>query len=133
MRKSGNHTSHKQWVYVLWNLPWVHTCKVGIGGNLRQRVRQVDKGNKGWDILVFAVRIWFAYDVEQWIGATCKGFKATGFKGTGKTERYKIIVLPFAITVLTITWLLQQAIFLAVACFIVWLLAGQPYLTLCIF
>jgi len=103
-RKSGNGTSSAQWIYVLWNVPFVWVVKIGIGGKLRKRTRQVGKSAKGWDIPVFAIWIPFAYQVEQFIHRLCSPIRVK-FDGTGKTERFLLpaiipgILIPLLVAV----------------------------------
>jgi hypothetical protein len=112
MRRTGNGTARTQWLYVLWNIPFIWTVKVGISGNHKRRHREVDKSAPGWDFIVYAVRIPFAYQVEQ----TVHGLMAwcrVGFWGSGHTERFWVIaavpavVLSLAVFVLyRVLWVL---------------------------
>jgi hypothetical protein len=89
-RRTGNGTAARQWLYVLWNFPFIWTVKIGITGDLARRVRQVDESAPGWDFPIWAVKIPFAYQVEQ-LTHGLMGWCRVGFWGSGKTERFWLI------------------------------------------
>jgi len=85
--KSGNHTSSPQWLYLLGNFPYFWIVKIGIGGKLKARERQIDRSAKGMDFILFALWFPWAYQVEQIIHAICAPLRAR-FNGSGHTERF---------------------------------------------
>ena len=108
-RKSGNGTSARQWLYTVFNpLPAIITAmfllaigapwqvnliaspfliltKIGIGGNKARRHRQISKSSPGPDISGPGIRIWGAYQIEQFTHRCLSPFRVEWF-GTGKTE-----------------------------------------------
>ena len=104
-RRTGNHTSAPQWIYFLWNFPYVWIVKIGIGGKLRTRTRQVGKSAPGLDIPVFALWVVGAYQVEQFIHWSCSWCRVRLGKrwGTGRTERFYLPALPVGI-VISLAW-----------------------------
>ena len=97
--RTGNNTSAPQWVYILWNIPYVWIIKIGIGGKLKKRTRQVGRSAPGLDIPVFVVWVIAAYQLEQAIHRACYIFRANLSPrwGTGYTERFYLPALPVAL------------------------------------
>jgi len=100
-RRSGNGTSNVQWLYVLWNVPFIWVCKIGIGGKLKKRERQVDRSAPGWDFIVFAMPIPFAYQIEQAVHRLCAPLRVK-FWGSGHTERFFVLAAIPAIVATTL-------------------------------
>lgn len=98
--RTGNGTSAIQWLYVLWNFPFVWVCKIGIGGKLKERERQVDASAPGWDLIIFALPIPMAYQVEQFIHRMCAPLRVK-FWGSGYTERFFVLAIVPAIAIAT--------------------------------
>lgn len=116
--KSGNHTSNSQYLYILWNLPFFWTVKVGITGDLNRRLVEIDKTNKGVDLRIFSAKILFAYQVEQWVHEKCRGIQVHSFKGSGRTERFLFpAIFPALFGVLVIRLIEWVIIFLVFALF----------------
>lgn len=126
MKRSGNGTIAKQYLYVFWNLPYFWVVKVGIGGNVKRRLRQVDKENKGVDFLVFALRIPFAYQVEQFVHSAFSFLRINWSKGTGRTERFLFPVAVPAIILAVLVFFLEYAFYIILALVVSWFLAGRP-------
>ena len=105
--KSGNHTIAPQWLYILINLPYLWVVKIGIGGNLKARERQVDKSAPGIDLIIFAVWIPYAYSLEQAIHRLCKPLRVR-FRGSGRTERFllpaALVAIPAALVAFVLWW-----------------------------
>lgn len=112
--KSGNGTAAKQWLYVLWNLPYFWTCKVGITGYLDLRVQQIDEDNKGYDFPIFAIKIYGAYQVEQFVHGLCSFMRDRSFKGTGHTERFFVLAIIPAIAISILAWASEYLLYLAI-------------------
>lgn len=91
-KKSGNNTASAQWLYILWNFPFVWIVKIGITGYLRLRIKQVGESAPGWDIPIFAIYIPNAYGIEQLIHRLCQPLRIR-FYGSGRTERFFILAL----------------------------------------
>lgn len=105
--RTGNGTSAVQWLYVLWNLPFIWVVKIGIGGQLKRRKKQVDKSAPGIDLIIFALPIPFAYQVEQSLHRICAPIRVK-FQGSGHTERFlfpaAIPAIILASVVFTLSW-----------------------------
>lgn len=108
-RKSGNGTSARQWLYTAFNptpalvlaaillavgCPWqinliaspfLILTKIGIGGNRERRHRQIAKSSPGMDIPGPAIRIPWAYQLEQLLHKLLFFLRVPWF-GSGKTE-----------------------------------------------
>jgi hypothetical protein len=114
-KRTGNGTGRAQWLYILWNFPFIWTVKIGISGDHKRRHKQVDKSAPGWDFIVYAVRIPFAYQVEQTVHGLMSWCRV-GFWGSGHTERFWVIAavpavaLSLAVFVLyRVLWVLALA------------------------
>ena len=83
---TGNGTWNFQWIYVMWNVPHIHVCKVGIAGSLKKRQRQVDASAPGRDLIIWAMYVPLAYQVEQALHRLFSPFRVR-FSGSGHTER----------------------------------------------
>jgi hypothetical protein len=107
MKRTGNGTARTQWLYVLWNFPFIWTVKIGISGDHKRRHKQVDKSAPGWDFIVYAVRIPFAYQVEQTVHGLMSWCRV-GFWGSGHTERFWVIAAIPAVALSLAVFLLYQ-------------------------
>jgi hypothetical protein len=107
MKRTGNGTARTQWLYVLWNFPFIWTVKIGISGNHKRRRREVDKSAPGWDFIVYAVRIPFAYQVEQTVHSLMSWCRV-GFWGSGHTERFWFVAAVPAVALSLVVFLLYQ-------------------------
>ena len=126
MAKSGNHTSSIQWLYIMWNIPVIWKIKIGISGGVSYRRKMISESTPGFVFPIWMVKIPFAYDFEQLLHRVF-GFAHSPFKnGSGKTEWFSILVLPFAFIILTFLQLLWWSILLSTGLLFVWLLAGMP-------
>ncbi len=121
-RRSGNGYNGVQYIYVLLNLPYFWVCKIGIGGNLK-RTKQVDRSSPGKDFVIFAWRIPFAYQVEQFLHRLFWLFRIR-FGGSGHTERFWSIVAPFAVAVVLLVAVLEVVI-LCGAVWLFWVIFSQ--------
>ena len=107
--RAGNHTSARQWVYLVVNptlaifmalaialsgapaiwvamlAPWFVLTKIGITGSLAARSAQVKKTSPGLDLFIPIARIPGAYQVEQ-LAHRCLFFLRARWYGSGKTE-----------------------------------------------
>lgn len=102
IKKSGNHTFMPQWIYILVNFPYFWVCKIGIAGGHRifKRIKEVDRTAKGYDFPIFLMFMPLAYQTEQFCHDIFKGLKIDNFGGSGSTERFYSIVIPFAIIII---------------------------------
>ena len=107
MTRTGNGTARTQWLYILWNFPFIWTVKIGISGDHKRRHKQVDKSAPGWDFIVYAVRIPFAYQVEQAVHGLMSWCRV-GFWGSGHTERFWVIAAVPAVALSLVVFLLYQ-------------------------
>ena len=107
--RTGNNTTSTQWLYTVANptpalalaillalvgAPWqvnliaspfLILTKIGITGNLKARKRSISKSSPGPDISGPGIRIWGAYQIEQFTHRCLSPFRVEWF-GTGKTE-----------------------------------------------
>lgn len=95
-------------LYLFWNFPRILTVKIGISGNARKRLKQVDKSAPGRDFLIFAFPFMpGAYYCEQMIHWICAPLRVR-FRGDGHTERFLLpaVVAYFAVGGLwfLVTW-----------------------------
>lgn len=112
-RKSGNNTTATQWIYFFLHIPFIWLCKIGISGNYQRRKKEEDKSVWGFYMPVFAVWVWNAYGLEQFQHKLFKPFNIP-FHGSGKTECYFVAVLPFAVLIGVIWFLLVWAFWICV-------------------
>jgi len=75
------------------NLPFLWIVKIGITGNLDQRLEAVNKENQGFDFYLFYIWIPFAWQVEQWVHEKMSFFRVNWFRGTGRTERFWFLAI----------------------------------------
>lgn len=125
-RRTGNGTTNRQWLYVFWNLPYFLVVKIGIGGDMWKRRRQVDKSAKGIDIPIWFIYIPFAYQLEQFIHSIMDFCHISGFGGSGHTERFFIIAAIPAIILSLLLFIFEYVFYLAAALLIAWIVAGAP-------
>jgi hypothetical protein len=109
-----NNTPQKQWLYVMVNFPMLFLCKVGISKDAERRAKDVSKSIPGRAIILFAGRIYFAYQIEQALHKLGKEFNVP-FVGSGKTEWFWLPVGLVAIVVILIALALEYAIYLGIA------------------
>lgn len=107
--RTGNHTTARQYLYLVINptpalifagliwwmgMPWQFNAivssffiltKIGITGNMKARIRDIEGTSPGIDIIVGKARIWGAYYIEQWIHRWLAFLNCPWF-GSGKTE-----------------------------------------------
>lgn len=124
MKRSGNHTTAKQYIYVLVNFPYFWVIKVGIGGNKEKRIRSIDKEAPGKDFCLMSARLHFAYGLEQSIHLMLAplNYRADPKKwGSGHTERFWFPALLLAIPVILFAWVLQLAVYFFVIGSLFWL------------
>lgn len=126
MKRTGNGSKSRQWLYILINIPLIWIVKIGITGNLSRRIRQIDRSAFGWDVPIFAVKIRFAYAVEQSIHRFCSGLRIR-FHGSGKTERFFVLAALPAILGAVLVFVLEWIIYLSIAAGFFYLvaMAGQ--------
>ena len=106
-KKSGNGTKKRQWIYILFHFPVLGIiCKIGITGNKDERILGISKSLPGFVFPVFAIKVRNAYGVEQFIKHGFYGFLGVPFIGSGKTEWYMCIVIPFALLIILVWWAL---------------------------
>lgn len=105
--RTGNHTSAPQWLYILWNVPYIWLIKVGVGGKLKKRTQQVGKSAPGLDFPVFVTWVIGAYQLEQAIHRICARLQPElgPHWGTGRTERFYLPALIPALA-LALAWTL---------------------------
>ena len=108
-RKSGNGTTARQWIYTVANptpaifgalllfaigAPWqvnliaspfLILTKIGITGNRKARHTGIAETSPGLDIPGPAVKVWGAYQIEQFFHRAL-GFLHVPWFGSGKTE-----------------------------------------------
>lgn len=116
-RKTGNGTSNRQWLYLYLHFPVVFLVKLGISGNYKRRAKQVGKQSLGWAIPIFAVKIPFAWQCEQ---AMHKLFKLFNFHFGGSKEWYLLPILPIAITLMLLAFILEWLIWGIAASILIW-------------
>jgi len=96
------------------NFPMLFLCKVGISKDAERRAKDVSKGIPGRAVILFAGRIYFAYQIEQTLHRLGKAFNVP-FVGSGKTEWFWLPVGLVAIVVILIALALEYAIYLGIA------------------
>jgi T5orf172 domain len=116
-RKTGNGTSNRQWLYLYVNVPMVVLVKIGISGNYKRRAKQVAKSSFGWTIPVFAVKIPFAWQIEQ---AMHRLFNWFNIPYGGSKEWFLFPVAPVALAIMLLALVLEWVIFALVAMLFFW-------------
>jgi hypothetical protein len=103
-----------QFVYILWNIPFIWIIKIGITSRtIRKRRREIGKSAPGWDIPIFFLPLPAAKKCED-IMKKMFSWAQVPFYGSGKTERFNIIVLVPALSIM-IFWFLFYWAFVIVA------------------
>ena len=105
--KSGNGVSHRQWLYLYVNVPFIILVKVGISGDYKRRARQVTKSSFGWAIPVFAVKVPFAWQCEQGMHRMFRWFN---IRYGGSKEWYLIMVAPMAIAIMLLAMVMEWVV-----------------------
>ncbi|MBI1224087.1 MAG: hypothetical protein GC192_02510 [Bacteroidetes bacterium] len=116
-RKSGNGTSSRQWLYLYVNIPLIILVKLGVSGDFRRRAKQVGKKSIGWVVPIFAVKIPFAWHFEQ---SMHRFFRLFNVKYGGSKEWYFFPIIPFAITIMLLAFLLEWVILLMLFILLLW-------------
>ena len=83
MKRTGNRTWNTQLVYILGNFPFVMVVKIGITGNMKRRLSQIDKSAPGNDRVLFRMKIWGAYYLEQLVHFLCYPLRVYHFRELG--------------------------------------------------
>ena len=125
MKRSGNHTHAKQYLYILCNVPYIWVCKIGIGGNRVKRISDIDRHAPGKDFPVFYARLHFAYGLEQALHGMFAplNYRASRRKwGSGYTERFWLPVVLIAWPLAMCFWLFQWAVYIAAGVGVLYLL-----------
>ena len=109
--RSGNGTANAQHLYLLWNWPYLHVCKIGISGDVKRRLRTINRTSPGYDFKIIAPVIFGAYYIERGLKNVFKAkwFKVK-FEGSGKTERFTALLLPVFLTVIVLAFIVQVVI-----------------------
>lgn len=128
-RTSGNGTAAKQWIYVFWNIPFVWVVKIGIAGNVKDRHRGVDRSSPGWDIPIWFIPIFFAYQLEQAIHRGCS-FLQVPFWGSGHTERFFILAAIPAVILSLLFFIAEWVVYAAMALLMIVMFTGENPLKL---
>lgn len=126
-KRSGNGTSAKQWLYLLINLPNFYLCKVGITGNLKNRLRSINDEAFGYTFPVFCFRVHFAYQIEQAILNVSKPFKFS-YGQSGRSE-WRIGIVVFLWPLYGLIFLFSRLFILFCTVVVLWLLFGTDILT----
>ena len=102
-RKSGNGTWAPQYIYLLYNVPYWYVTKIGVTGSPANRLRSFREDTQcpGEDAYLFKVKVFGAYYIEQFLHRVFRMFRIR-WSGTGKTERFLIIVAPIAIAFIVV-------------------------------
>jgi hypothetical protein len=111
-RRSGNGTSAAQDLYVMVNLPFLWVWKIGVSRDARDRARQVSKNIPGWMVTVAAVRLRWAYAIEQWLLNATAWARVNIFGRSDREYRNILGGLP-ALLVVLVLLLLKYGIYLA--------------------
>lgn len=114
-RRSGNGTNARQWLYVLWNFPFVWVVKIGIAGDMKTRRRQVNRSNIGLDFPIWGLPIHYAYPLEQWLHRKLSFMRVKFFRGSGHTERFFFLAAFPAIFFSLLVFLAEWAFYFALA------------------
>lgn len=117
MRRSGNGTWARQYIYVLWNFPFIWITKIGITGWEKYRIKSIDRQAPGWDFYLFKTQVFGAYYLEQLLHAICFPFNifyvfGVRFGRSGHTERFLAISILIALPIILLWWVLDKAFLL---------------------
>jgi len=78
---------------------------------------QIDRSAPGWDFIIFALPIPFAWQVEQFTHRICAPFRVR-FWGSGRTERFFIIAaipaIALSLLVFAFSWGSAAILFFAI-------------------
>lgn len=121
-RRGGNGDSGRQWFYILLNIPFIFVIKQGITRDrLWDRIREINNDSPMTvDVPIFILKVRWAWNIERmfkrginrlplltWIACNW-------FSGTGKTERFYIILLPFSIVAVLVVFLIEWGIYFGI-------------------
>lgn len=105
-QKSGNGTWAPQYIYVLYNLPYIWVTKIGITGYPDHRIRDIRESSPGEDYYLVCVRLFGAYQLEQFLHRMFRPLQVQ-WEGSGHTERFVSLVILLAVPIIYIIKLLQ--------------------------
>lgn len=121
--KTGNGTVNKQFIYVLIHIPFFALQKIGITGNMRARLKEINETTFGYCLPLFFGRVFAAYYLEQLLlGLTWPLKWQLNGSGGSEWRLFGIIALP----IIVFAWLLDRLFLFFVALFLAWFLAGCP-------
>lgn len=109
-RRSGNGTRAAQDLYIMINLPFLWVWKIGVSRNAEDRARQVSKNIPGWMFTVAAVRLRWAYAIEQWLLSVTAWARVSIFGRGDREYRHILAGLPALVIVLFLL-LLKYAVY----------------------
>ena len=128
--KSGNGTSAAQTIYLLINFPYVNRIKIGITGNLSARTKNITETTKGRAITVIALRMFWAWQIEKSIHRCLSKFHSPFSEGSGRTEWFNVLALPFAFFAIVgyffVTWALIIGGSMVAMLTLMWIRDGCP-------
>jgi hypothetical protein len=101
-RRSGNGTRAAQDLYIMINLPFLWVWKIGVSRNAEDRARQVSKNVPGWMFTVAAVRLRWAYAIEQRLLAATTWARINIFGRGDREYRHILAGLPALLIVLVL-------------------------------
>lgn len=121
--RSGNNTFNKQHLYCLWNLPLFWLFKIGVTGNMKARLNEINETTFGIAVPLFWGKMFGAYYIEQFLLGITYPLKWE-LNGSGGTEWriFGIITWP----VMVLFWVFWKVFWFWVSLLLCWLLAGCP-------
>lgn len=124
MSKTGNNTLNRQYIYCLIHFPLIAIFKIGVTGNMRARLVEINKTTFGFCLPVFFCKVWAAFYIEQFILGLLRPLKFE-LSGSGGSEWrfFGIVALPIILA----AYLIDKMWLLFVSLFICWILAGCPH------
>lgn len=121
--KSGNGTASKQHLYILWHVPLIFLFKIGVTGNMRARLKEINETTFGYAVPIVFPRLWGAYYIEQFLLGILWPLKYP-LNGSGGSE-WRILGI-IALPIVVLFWAVQFLFWFLVALLIIWLCSGQP-------
>lgn len=124
-RRTGNGTNASQDLYLLVYLPIPLFVKVGISGNVWQRVGFISESLPGFVVPLLYVRTPYAWTLEQWLHS-CLSWLSVPFFGSGRTEWFFLPAVLFVAPLLLLLIVVKRLGLFFICLFISWVLAGCP-------
>jgi T5orf172 domain len=96
-----------RYIYVLGNTRYIFRYKIGIANNMENRTKNIDNSLKGKTYEIFAVKVFYAQRIEQFLHGLYSPLSARQMYGSGRTEWFWMLLPVTPMLILTFIFILQ--------------------------